>query len=200
MPPDASAEALHRSPELRLLLAVIVAGVALAFAGLEVLGERTDVLMLDFQQWAPVAESASPNAGAVFATLQSTAPAQRPFRLTLTAGGAGIEGGLAAAHAIDVDPEKRYCFRVFATAPDQPGATGDSRVEVAVNGRPVRRLTAGELRHGRAITIDGIRPEAGRVAIQLAVRPAAESPPAPAPDPVRFEYAVLRACMRGGAG
>jgi len=200
MPPDASAEALHRSPELRLLLAVIVAGVALAFAGLEVLGERTDVLMLDFQQWAPVAETASPDAGAVFATLQSPAPAQRPFRLTLAAGGAGIEGGLAAVHAIAVEPEKRYCFRVFATAPDQPGATGDSRVEVEVNGRLVRRMTAGGLRHGRAITIDGIRPEAGRVAIQLAVRPAAGFSVAPTSELVRFEYAVLRACTRRSGG
>lgn len=197
MPPASVDAALHRSRELRLLAAVLVAAVALGLATLEALAEHTDVLMLDFRRWQMVAEPASPAAEAAFAELQTMPPGQRPFRLVLASGPPGAEAGLGAAYESAADPRRRYCFRVLATAPGTTVTPAGPRVEVAVDGVTVRSLPVSELGGGQVIAVDDIRPAGRRLSIGLAVRP---SPAPSSPATVRFEYAVLRTCRPRSAG
>jgi hypothetical protein len=194
---------LFRSAELLVVLAAAVAAGALLLALLAVAAERTDLLLLDFREWRPVASgvgepSRSPLEG-YFNGLQAGPPARRPFRLTLqlesAAGGLGF---LAAERELPAAAGELYCFRVLAST-SAPVTAGGLGIAVYVNDAVAWSTPlAGPVR-GYAVAVSGIRPRRGKVKIRLELRSSnwQPSPPVPAPA-VRFEYASFRRCEDRG--
>lgn len=188
---------MYRSAELRVVLAVAVAAIALGLALLAVAAEWTDLLMLDFREWRPatsgLAEPPRSHVEEYFRNLQSDPPGRRPFRLNLRleAGGPGF---LAAERELPARDGERYCFRVLVS-PELPAEVGGLGVAVSVNdavawSRPLTPRTNG-YGYGYAISVDGIRPRQGKVKIRLELRSSRPQPPASA---VHFEYATFRRC------
>lgn len=188
----------YRSPELKIVLAGAVAAVAFVFAVLAVLARRTDLLLVDLRQWAPVASS--PFAGSVrsaeevqgyFDAQQIPVVEQRPMRLTLRLLPSATQDFLAASRAVPVAGDGPYCLRVFVI----PLAAGpDARLLVSVNSAVAAALPAVEDRKARIVEVAGIRPRDGKVDLRFELKAGPGGVPDGWAPAAYFDYVTLREC------
>jgi hypothetical protein len=188
----------YRSPELKIALAVTVAAVAFLFAVLALLARRSDLLLLDFREWEPVASSPFQgvvrSAGEVrtyFDAQQTAVVEQRPLRLTLRLLPSTAPDSLAASRAVPVAGDGPYCLRVFVI----PLAAGpDARLLVSVDGAVAASLPTLEDRKARIVEVKGIRPRDGKVDLRFELKAGPGGVPQGWAPAAFFDYATLREC------
>lgn len=189
------------SPELRVVVALLVGCVAMAFAILLAIGRWTDLFMLDLRQWQPATSVRGLQGTALatyFADTQSSFFVQRAFRLTLQLPPGARVGDVLAAEGRVSRRRGRHCFMVLAwpapAAPETAAAlTTSGRVWVDGRHSASFRVVPGE--RARAMSLPGLDLRGGdvRVRFEIVAEPTAPGLPV-TPAAIHFEMATLRRC------
>jgi hypothetical protein len=201
-----SQDSFLKSKEFILTLLVVIGMCSLFMLGLNLVGEFTRFLLLDFREWTPSASTlgsgfTKKSVLRYYESIQTRISAQRPLRVTLQLMRPPQPGDSFSVEKVySTDPSQQYCFEVFAFGPysknDSKEAIDSFGIKVRVNGDEVASIPIAESEKVHRIVAKGIWPVDRRIKISFSVEVHSmmKTERWKQASTVHFENASLRPC------